>query len=463
MPTGDMRARELSAAQAETRRTTRARQLRSIFSPTHLALAAFGVLSFVLYRRAEHLAPGAETISAFVTIALVQCALYAAAVVVAWRGRTSRTTLLLVVVFAALFRLALLFDAPRLSDDIYRYVWDGRVQAAGVNPYRYVPADPALASLRDAAIYEHINRRDYAPTIYPPVAQMIFFAATRVSEAVVWMKCVMVAFEAVALWAISMLLASFNLPRQRVLVAAWHPLAVWEIAGGGHLDAILICFVCLALLARRRGGDTLTGVWLACAALTKFFPIVLAPALYRRWGWRMPAAFLATCAVAYLPYIWVGARVFGFLSGYADEEGLQSGTRFYLLTLARKAAGAGVPNAAFDVFALVVLGVLAAWALWKRESAERSFVARALVIATAFTVLLSPRYSWYFVWLVPFLSLVPPALAVPVLYLTAANFLLYLSWLGDAPERMFVFHTIIYLPFAALCVISWYVHKRKQG
>jgi hypothetical protein len=427
-------------------------------------LIVAGYVSLLLYQRAQHLAPGTESISAFVRLALLQCALYAAAAVVAWRARSSRMTLLVIIVFAALFRYAILSAPPRLSDDIYRYVWDGRVQAAGVNPYRYVPADAALAHLRDVAIYEHINRRDYAPTIYPPAAQMIFFAATRISESVVWMKCVMVAFEAVALWAIATLLASFKLPRQRVLLAAWHPLMVWEIAGSGHLDAILICFVALALVAHRRRREGLTGFLLACAALTKLFPVVLAPALYRRWSWKTPVAFVATVIAAYVPYLSVGLRrAVGYLPGYAEEEGLQSGTRFFLLSLARKVFGDDLPNGAFIVFALAVLCALAAWTLWKRVDSERSFVARALVIATVFTVLLSPRYSWYFVWLVPFLCVAPASFVVPIVYMTAASFVLYLSWLGDDAARMFTLHSIIYLPFATLCAIAWLARRLKRG
>lgn len=458
------------------------RALRSLFSLPSLALIVLGCVSLFLYQRAQHLAPGTETISAFVRLALLQCALYAVAALIAWRARASRTTLLVIIVFAALFRFAILSDPPRLSDDIYRYIWDGRVQAAGVNPYRYVPADPALARLRDAAIYEHINRRDYAPTIYPPVAQMIFFAATRASESVVWMKCVMIAFEALALWAISALLASFKLPRQRILLAAWHPLMVWEIAGSGHLDAILICFVALALLARRRRRDALTGFWLACAALTKLYPVALAPALYRRWSWKTPVAFVATVIVAYLPYLSVGLRrAAGYLPGYAEEEGLHSGARFYLLSLARKAFGGSfeIPNAAFVVFALITLAALTLWSLRAREdmgrvadagngrgmsrASDRSFATRAFVIAVAFTVLLSPRYSWYFVWLVPLLCIAPASFVVPVVYMTAASFVLYLSWLSDDATRMFALHSIIYLPFATLCAAAWLARRLKRG
>jgi alpha-1,6-mannosyltransferase len=293
---------------------------------------------------------------------------------------------------------------------------------------------------------------------------MIFLAVTRVSESIIWMKVVMVAFEMAALWAVARLLASYNLSRQRILLASWHPLLVWEIAGGGHLDAALICFVCLALLARRGGRDTLAGFLLACAALTKLFPVVLAPALHRRGGWRMPAAFVATFVAGYLPYSSVGLRrVAGYLPGYAAEEGLSSGARFYLLALARKLTGQEIPNVAFVCFAVALLAALAAWTLRDHDSSERSFITRSLVLATAFTSLLSPHYSWYFVWLVPLLSLAPTALVAPVLYLTSANLVLYLTWLGDQPDRMFALNSIIYLPFAALCVTTWLVRRAKLG
>ena len=81
----------------------------------------------------------------------------------------------------------LLFD-PLLSSDIYRYVWDGRVQAAGINPYRYFPAHEALAFLRDGTIFPHINRAEFAVTIYPPVAQFFFFVVTRIGESVTVMR-----------------------------------------------------------------------------------------------------------------------------------------------------------------------------------------------------------------------------------------------------------------------------------
>src|SRR6266700_6833201 len=104
--------------------------------------------------------------SNFVVLSLVQGALYLGAVGLTWRGGFSRRALVAVLVVAAVMRLGVLLTPPYLSDDVNRYVWDGRVEAAGINPYRYIPVDPHLAALRDDTIFPNVNRGTYAPTIY---------------------------------------------------------------------------------------------------------------------------------------------------------------------------------------------------------------------------------------------------------------------------------------------------------
>jgi alpha-1,6-mannosyltransferase len=457
---GANRATHDSSGANPTHGSASADSMRAAFGGTNLLLVALGLASLVLYRYGLNFDSFDKTrtiqIIPFIQLALAQCVLYALAAWLVWRvRRTSRATLVVVIVFAALFRLGVLFAPPWLSDDIYRYIWDGRVQAARINPYRYVPADDALTSLHDERIYPHINRRDFAPTIYPPLAQLSFFLTTRVSESVVWMKVVMILFEAAGLYALTALLASFKLPRERVLLAAWHPLVVWEIAGNGHLDALVVAFVAFALLAQRKGRESLTGALVAAAVLVKLFPLVLLPAFYRRWSWRLPLALCAVLAAGYLPYLSVGARrVVGYLPGYAAEEGLQSGARFFLLQLARSLFGdTSVPRAAYVVFALLSLGALAAWCVFARAPDERDYLRRAALLAVVFTVLLSPHYSWYFVWLVPFLCFVRARQLAPLLYLTAASFLLYATWLGDAPAQMLRLNLCIYLPPALLILI----------
>ena len=413
-----------------------------------IAVSVLGIAMLVLYRIAVQSKSVAD-IAWFLKLVVVQGVIYFAVAWLSLRSSDSRSLLLLGLIFAALFRLSIIFSPPYLSDDIYRYIWDGRVQFAGINPYRYIPADESLAELRDEKIYPHINRRNYARTMYPPVAEGAFLLITRFSESVTWMKAAMVGFEAIAIWAIVQLLISFGFARQRVLIYAWHPLAVWEFAGSGHFDALAIAFIALALLARRKRAETLTGVLIACATCVKFFPVVLFPALYLRRSWKMPLAFVATVLVAYLPYLSVGPLgVLGFLPGYASERGMLSGEQFFLLALARQFLN--VPALAYLVFVVAVLAIISFWMMKDRRSDDIGYLRNGLVMASVFMVLLAPHFSWYFIWLIPFLCFIP---SIPVFYLTVASFVLYLTWLGDSSDRVFMLKMFIFWPALILVLI----------
>ena len=430
---------------------------RSVSTKSTLTLSVLGVATLVLYRIAVH-SKGVADIVWFLKLVVIQIVIYLAVAWLSLRTKDSQTLLVLGLIFAALFRLSIIFFPPYLSDDIYRYVWDGRVQSAGINPYRYIPADESLAGLRDEKIYPNINRRDYAHTMYPPAAEAAFLLTTRFSESVTWMKAAMVGFETIAVWALVQLLVSFGLARQRVLIYAWHPLAVWEFAGSGHVDALAIAFIALALLSRRQRRETLTGFMLACAVCVKLFPAVLFPALYTRRSWKMPLAFAATILIAYLPYLSVGpVGVLGFLPGYASERGMISGEQFFLLTVARRLLTAPVPGSAFLIFALAVLGMLSVWLMRNQRSDDLRYLRNGLIITSAFMVLLAPHFPWYFAWLILFLCFIP---SIPVFYLTLASFLLYLTWLGDAPQRVLMLKTLIFAPALILVlIVTWWSRK----
>jgi len=421
--------------------TPRPSPLATFFKWANLLLIITGCAALMLYRISLRAHTGPDILW-FLKIAVVQCVLY---VFVAWlviKARAARSTLIIVIVLAVLFRLSLLFSPPYLSDDIYRYI----------------PADAALAQLQDDKIYPRINRKDYARTIYPPVAEAVFFLTTRISESVTWMKATTVLFEALAVWALAQLLASVGLPRQRILLYAWHPLTVWEFAGSGHADSIAIAFIALALLARRRNSEIGTGLTVACATLGKVFPFVLFPAFYKRWSWKMPLAFLITIVVGYLPYLGVGlTRTLVFLFGDAPERGIEGGKDFFLLTAVRRLPlGFHVPTAAFVIFAVLIGAALSVWIIARRNE---HYIANALIIGSVFVVLVSPHFPWYFAWLVPFLCLIPdPA----VTYLTLASFLMYLTWLGDAPNQVLKMKAGIYLPAFVLCALMVWWRRRKR-
>ncbi len=416
------------------------------------------------------------------------CYLFACAIAL-WAPK-NRLTFPVILGVAVACRLATLFSDPFLSSDIYRYVWDGIVQHAGINPYRYVPADAHLAWLRGASdgnIYPVINRKEYAHTIYPPVAQTIFWITTFISPTVTCMKAVMVLFEGLTLWTIVKLLHYSGRPREQAILYAWCPLLIWEIAGSGHLDAAVMAFIGLALLFRFRRHRVLTGFFLALAVLTKFYPLVLFPALYLRkpaideagnrrtflqtLDWTMPATMLAVAIPAYALYSSVGWRVFGFLGGYVQEEGMATGARYFLLEQAQHLPGLSSlsPNT-YIAFGALILAALTLWALraaippgapsspaafspervgWSSGLLEEqprdqpfAFLRPAFALAAALMLLFSPHYPWYIAWLIPFLALLPN---LPMLTYILGLFYLCTTALavGSGPKQ-FLLNQILY-------------------
>jgi len=346
--------------------------------PPRAALLLLGglLLALTLTALALHI-PGALSVGSptrknlFVALLAAAAVTYLLAIRLVRHRPAPTGSVLIVLAVAIAMRLPVVLAPPFLSTDIYRYVWDGRVQVAGINPYRYLPADPALQSLRDPT-FPLISRATTARTIYPPVAQIVFQTVARISPTITAMKLTMVGFEALACWAMLRLLDLARLPRTRVLIYAWNPLAVWAFAGNGHVDAVAVGLLAVALLLRATRRDTWVGVALGAAVLVKFLPAAVAPALWRRGAaWRMPLVALATIIGLYSIYIDAGWHVLGFLPGYFGDEDLTEGTGIWLL------AGLGlvipVTRAMAEVYAvaaLACLGTLAAWIAFRPRPSE---------------------------------------------------------------------------------------------
>ncbi len=328
-----------------------------------------------------------------------------------------RGSLAAVLIGAAVFRLTLLPAAPSLSDDIYRYLWDGRVQLAGINPYMHSPGDPAVEELRDVH-YPHINHKD-VPTIYPPLAQLFFLGVSAVSHTVTAMKAALLCCEALLAAILILLLRRSGRDPRWVLLYLWNPLAVVEIAGSGHIDPLGIALLMAAaslMLNGRRGAAALA---LAAAVLAKLIPLLAAPLFWREFGnhggrdlraWlslrgRMPLLLLPVGVLAgYLPYSGAGSGLFDGLSAYAarwrfndsvfslaveglrlagvDAEGAHSGARLFC-------AGA------------VALTCLAAPVLMADP------LRVLFVVLSVFTLLSPTLHPWYLLWILPFLPFFP--------------------------------------------------------
>src|SRR5215470_14434860 len=294
------------------------------------ALAALGALSAAIYAGAL---PAAARLRVDPLAAhAVLFVLYLAAWLVSGRLLPTKTALAVVLGFGLLFRTLMLPTPVYLSSDLFRYLWDGRVQLAGVNPYRYPPSAFELAHLRDGEIHPWINR-PAARTIYPPAAQWLFaLAAALAPRSIVGWRLLLLVFEVATVAMLVRLLKRLGAPPTAVIMYAWSPLVVFEGVQAGHIEVAMITLVLLALLLRQTGSSVLAGASLGLAILMKLYPAVLLPAWWRRDDWRFPATTAAIIGLGYLPYVAVlGAGALGFLPEYlASPEDHNIGLRALL-------------------------------------------------------------------------------------------------------------------------------------
>jgi hypothetical protein len=314
---------------------------------------------------------------------------------------------------------------PQLSDDMYRYMWDGRVQAAGIDPYAYVPSAPQLAHIRDPFLwhggYRHcvalgtpapghpgltltpgctrINRPT-VPTIYPPVAEAYFFALHYVTPVRAGSTPVQAAGAACAILVTLLLLAGLrSMGRDLRLAAlwAWCPTVALEAGNSAHVDvlAVAITTVALLVLARPNGGrrGAITGgLLLGLAIATKMTPVLVGPAVLRR-RWRdVVVAAGGAIAIVYVPHVLaVGTKVVGYLPGYLQENGYGSGVRFGLIDFL-------VTGRLATVVALLVLAGTAL-AVLRFSDPDRPWRGAVVMTGTALAVT-TPGYQWYAILLV---------------------------------------------------------------
>jgi len=318
-----------------------------------------------------------------------------------------RVALAAILLLALAMRLLLVGQETYLSNDIYRYIWDGRVQAAGINPYLHVPADPALAHLRDFKIFRHINRADYAVTAYPPVAEMLYFAITRIAETTLVMRLAMVGFEVVIILVLLDLTRLLALPRTTIVAYAWHPLAIWEVANSGHIEAAMVALLMTGVWLLLRARRVLGAIAVTLAALVKPYAVLVFPAFWRPFDWRVPLAIIATVLLCYAPYyLGAGKAVLGFSSGYIAEEGLASGDGILLVAAIQSWLGP-VPGLviAYVVMAGAIMIALGLYYRFDPQRTPRQTIDAIVVLLTVGLLLVSPNYAWYFLALVPFIAL----------------------------------------------------------
>ena len=314
-------------------------------------------------------------------------------------------------VLAALWHLPFLLMAPGSDDDVHRYVWDGRVQRLGYNPYIVVPSDPALGGLHTPET-RTLNNPD-VPSPYPAGAQLFFRAVTAIHESVFALKVAFVVCDLAIVLVLLDILRCNGQGAHWVLAYAWNPLLA-TVAGSGHIDivGVLLLLVSVAALVRR---------WLAVAALAfglavsvKLVPIVLLPLYWRRVRMRDAALAAIVVGLLYVPFFNHGRIPIGSLGTYVQRFRFNDPV---FATIERVAAPQFVAGLA------VLAGFLTA--IWMRSKAP-AWSSDAFAWPMAASLLCAPVvYPWYLLWLLPFVRSAP---TVPIIIWTVSIIPTYYVW-----------------------------------
>jgi len=313
---------------------------------------------------------------------------------------------------AALWHLSFLLMPPGFDDDIHRYLWDGRVQRLGYNPYIIVPGDPALGALHTPET-RTLNNPD-VPSPYPAGAQLFFRAVTSVHESLFALKVAFVLCDLAITLVLLDLLRRKGQGAHWVLAYAWNPLLATEVAGSGHVDIVgaLLLLVSIAALGRR--WRAVAALSFALAVAVKLLPIVLLPLYWRRVRVRDGALAAVALGLLYLPFLNHGRIPIGSLGAYVQRFRFNDPVFAMLERVVTPQLVVGLA---------VLVGLLTAMWLRSKPSASSS---DAFAWPMAASLLCAPVvYPWYLLWFLPF---VRSAATAPLIIWTISIIPTYYIW-----------------------------------
>jgi hypothetical protein len=312
------------------------------------------------------------------------------------------------VIAGILFRTLLLFSIPNLSDDVYRFIWDGRLAANGINPFGHLPAEiiqTEVVSGIDATLYEQLNSPTYY-SIYPPLLQVMFWAAAKVFPenvygAIIFFKFVIILFEFGNSILLRKLLKKLSLPKHLSLLYILNPLVIIELSGNVHFEGVMIFFVLLSFLLLFTDKWKASAICLGLGIATKLLPILFLPLIIKKVGLKKGLLY---AAIAGTTTLLLFALLFDFAAIQNAAKSVDlffrkfefNASIYYIVRwIGTLIMGYNLINYAGPVLSLIAAVIIVFLSFKTTLKNEATFIMRALFIMTVFFLFATTVHPWY--------------------------------------------------------------------
>ncbi|MFN8006786.1 MAG: glycosyltransferase family 87 protein [Terriglobia bacterium] len=429
-----------------------------------------------------------QPILAFVVIQFLAGGLYLVAIYKLEVSTSSSLLVIWILGVGLVFRTMAMSSTPILEDDYYRYLWDGAVTARGLNPYSFSPeqvleGDPlkgvlparfAKVATDSGGLLEKVNHPQLR-SVYPPVAQLFFAIAHWMQPWTLFgWRLLLLAVDILTVSMLGYLLRGLGLPVLGIVVYWWNPLLIKEVFNSGHMDVIVLPFVVGAAFLAIRGNSVWAVACLALATATKLWPIVLLPVILsstsntsRKFIVAL-LVFLLLGGLLYLPVCLAGLDTSSGFWAYGTRWEMNDALFMSVLWIVQTVVKmTGVATAAGEFVTRILFGgilVLFVGWLFRRRSADVMELCRRLLLVVAALFLMSPaQFPWYYIWLLPFLTLFPRR---SLLLLTPLLSLYYLRFYFSARDQVELFdYRVVWLEFVPVWILmvhEWRVHRKLR-
>ena len=316
--------------------------------------------------------------------------------------RSSGKILWIILVFSLIFRLSLLPLTP--SNDMFRYVWEGRLQLNGLNPYSYPPESSTLEHLRDK-FYSGIGHKQMT-TIYPPLTLMIFAIAELFSHSFFSMKTAFLTFDVLSIFLLVKFLRMMGKEPVHVLIYAWSPLVLISFAARGHCDSLQIFFVILALYLYSMKKKIKSFISISLATMSKCVSIIIVPFLIPRGKFKYLIILFLVILLLYSPYSSAGRGLFSTLFHFGTQYHYNDSVHFLIFCLSL-----GSPFISKIITIIILCSVI--FYFYKKHlqknpietilDTDTTIIKYSYMSVGTFLILSPTVHPWYLTWIVPFL------------------------------------------------------------